>query len=192
MAIQPAKQDDIGYVDYDHYIDYLEGLQDAEQAEAQEPVEQAKPETAPPKSKTQIAVRTSRFRDQHAVLLTMATELDHLSATLSNAAEAKAARDHLNRLAGKLVVHLAKEDKSLYPQLLKSDSEEVVALTKRYIREMGDLAATFDQYNRRWVSPDAILKNRQQFQTETSAIVEALAIRIEQEDNELYVLADAL
>ena len=141
---------------------------------------------------TQLAVRTRRFRSQHDVLLTMAVELKQLSQTVSTLEEAKQVRDHLNRLAGKLVVHLAKEDKSLYPQLLAASDKTVVALTKQYIDEMGDLAEVFNLFNRRWVTPRFIYKYQDKFEAEAAAIVEALATRIDKENNELYVLADAL
>lgn len=141
---------------------------------------------------TQIGRRTQRFRNQHDVLINMAVELQEISATIATVEEAKQVRDHLNRLAGKLVVHLAKEDKSLYPKLLESADLQVVSLTKRYISEMGDLAKVFELYNKRWVTPLFIHKYQDKFQSETASIVKALAARIDKENNELYVLADAL
>jgi hemerythrin-like domain-containing protein len=141
---------------------------------------------------TQIGRRTQRFRNQHDVLINMAVELQEISAVIPTVDDAKKVRDHLNRLAGKLVVHLAKEDKSLYPKLLESADAQVVSLTKRYITEMGDLASVFELYNKRWVTPLFIYKYQDKFQSETASIVKALAARIDKENNELYVLADAL
>lgn len=149
-------------------------------------------ETEEPQPLTQIGRRTQRFRNQHDVLINMAVELQEISASIASVEDAKLVRDHLNRLAGKLVVHLAKEDKSLYPKLLESNDAQVVSLTKRYISEMGDLATVFELYNKRWVTPLFIHKYQDKFQLETASIVKALGSRIDKENNELYVLADAI
>ena len=145
-----------------------------------------------PASQTQMARRTEKFRRQHDVLVDLAGELDRLSKSIETLYDAKVVRSHLNHFAGKLVVHLAKEDKSLYPKLLESSDTQVVVLTRRFIREMGDLSATFDEFTKRWVGPADILVQKDEFQAELAGIVSALAKRIDKENNELYTLADDL
>lgn len=146
----------------------------------------------PEARQTLIARRTEKFRGQHNVLVYHAEDLYTRATSIETIEDAKAARKLLNHFAGKLVVHLAKEDKSLYPTLLKSSDPKVVALTKRFIREMGDLAETFEGYTKRWVNPQTILENNEDFAAETKSIVTALGQRIDRENNELYVLADEL
>ncbi len=141
---------------------------------------------------TLMARRTEKFRGQHNVLVFQATDLHKRATSIETIEDAREARQLLNHFAGKLVVHLAKEDKSLYPTLLAATDPKVVALTQRFIREMGDLAATFDSYTKSWVSPQKIFENKDEFAAETTAIVTALGQRIDKENNELYVLADEL
>ncbi len=144
------------------------------------------------RTQTQIAKRTEKFRRQHDVLLNLATELDGRSTSIHSLEDAKVIRTQLNHFAGKLVVHLAKEDKSLYPKLLESSDAQVVSLTRRFIREMGDLSSAFEAFTKRWVNPTDIFEQRAEFQSEMAGIISALATRIDKENNELYTLADSL
>lgn len=160
--------------------------------EAVESVDAEEEVPAEPTKPSLLARRTQRFRNQHDVLVAMAVELSERSQSIDSLEAAVAIRDLLNRLAGKLVVHLAKEDESLYPRLLESPESSVVAMTKKFIREMGDLASTFETYNKRWVTPANILERQDEFRSETATIVGALGERIDRENNQLYNMADSL
>lgn len=140
---------------------------------------------------TQTARRTDKFRGQHDHLLKLAVELGELSSSIASLEDAQQARAVLSNLGGKLLVHLAMEDKSLYPQLLASGQSEVVSLTKQFMDEMGGLAEAFEAYNKRWAGAATILEQSDTFQTETAGIVAALGTRIDKENNQLYPMADA-
>lgn len=90
------------------------------------------------------------------------------------------------------MVHLAKEDKSLYPRLLESGDRAIVSLTQRFIDEMGDLSATFGARTNRWGSPANIFERRDDSAAETAQVLGALGQRFDRENNELYNLADTL
>lgn len=140
----------------------------------------------------QLQQRTEKYRRQHEVLVDLAVELQTLSQNIESLPQAKEARTLLDRFAGKLVVHLAKEDKSLYPDLEASGNREVMMMAQCFKREMGGLAETFNTYTRKWVSPDKIVNNADEFRSETAAIVDTLAKRIDRENNELYAMADSI
>ncbi len=64
---------------------------------------------------------TQKFRDQHDDLLEQAGELKNLLNEEELSKNATVARDVLSGLLGKLKIHLAVEDKALYPQLKKAE-----------------------------------------------------------------------
>jgi hypothetical protein len=97
----------------------------------------------------------------------------------------------LARLAGVVNLHLAMEDKALYPALLAHSDATVAATARRFNEEMGSLAATFVAYIKAWPTAAAIKADPVRFSTESKAVFNALSKRIHRENVELYVLLDA-
>jgi hypothetical protein len=90
------------------------------------------------------------------------------------------------------MVHLAAEDKSLYPELLKHKDATVKALAGRYINEIGGLKAAFEAYRGKWPSPASIQANAHSFRSETTTVLQSLKKRIDRENGDLYKLVDSL
>ena len=84
---------------------------------------------------------TGQLRLQHDELLQLAdglaTELD--PARLGS--DEGACRQRLQRLLGRLAVHLAVEDKILYPRLLGHARADVARRARNFTEEMGALGA---------------------------------------------------
>ena len=81
--------------------------------------------------------RTQKFRTQHAEILQVAGELQqHLKPSLL-ADDATPARACLSRLMGKLTMHLAAEDKVLYPELCHHADATVAKLAKKFGWKLG-------------------------------------------------------
>jgi iron-sulfur cluster repair protein YtfE (RIC family) len=136
--------------------------------------------------------RTDNYRRQHDDLLGVATEISGKLDAQKLTRDATEVRTLLSKLLGKLNIHLAAEDKALYPQLLKSDSTEAKKLAERYISEMGGIADAVKAYSQKWPSPLAIQKDPASFVTETKSLFGALGQRINKENNELYNYVDQL
>ncbi len=135
---------------------------------------------------------TKTFRDQHDNLLKIASEISvHLNVDelLNDASEV---RSLLSKLLGKLTIHLAMEDKALYPRLLEHSDERVKSMAKRFIDEMGSLGEAVNAYKNKWPSALPIQKDPSDFIDQTKGIFDALAKRIERENNELYKMVDEL
>ena len=98
-------------------------------------------------------------------------------------------RTLLSNLAGKLNLHLAMEDKALYPRLMEKKDAESGVLARKYMDEMGGLAQVFTTYNSKW-QVSAISADAAGFCRETQTVFAALGKRIEREDNHLYPLVD--
>ena len=133
---------------------------------------------------------TAKFRARHGGILNVAKSIaQHLDAERLRK-DAREVRHLLSVLHGKLSVHLAMEDKSLYPRLLRHHDGDIRALTQRYIDEMGSLAGAFKDYVGHWPTPSAIQADPERFIAETGGVFDALGKRVAQENGELYVLAD--
>jgi hemerythrin-like domain-containing protein len=133
---------------------------------------------------------TDAYRKQHSELLALAAKLADALDPAKLGRDATPARLILSNLSGKLKVHLAMEDNSLYPRMLQDSDPAVSAMARRFADEMGGIAKAFGGYVERWPSANAIQLAPQQFIDETRKIFAALASRIERENNQLYPLLD--
>lgn len=136
--------------------------------------------------------RTENLRKQHAEILQLAREINaRLSAQL-DAADAAAIRPLLAKLAGLVSLHLAIEDRSLYPALAAHSDPEARMLSKRYMDEMAGIAAAFNDYVRNWQATAKMLADPAAFTSASKAVFNTLSKRIHYEHTELYPLLDAL
>ncbi len=135
---------------------------------------------------------TQRYRTQHTELLALTDQILTLIAAGDIVGRVASVRALLSALAGKLSIHLAMEDKTLYPNLMLHHDPDIRALAARYSDEMGSLAEDFTQFNRRWLTAAHIEKSPTEFVTEATRIFAALSSRIEKEDQGLYRLVDAI
>ena len=87
------------------------------------------------------------------------------------------------RLNHVLMVHLAKEDKLLYPKLLASPATK--GLAQRFADEMGGLAESYLAYNAAWPI-QRVEAEWADFGEATRGIMNALRKRILREERDLY------
>jgi hemerythrin-like domain-containing protein len=136
--------------------------------------------------------RTDALRQQHNEMLAIATRIASLLKPdeLSVEQTANAVRSDLSALAGKLMIHLAVEDKNLYPALSTSPDITAQGMAKKFQEEMGGLAQAFKDYTSSFPTGKAISSDPNSFITRTNAVFTALKQRIEREERDLYPLAD--
>lgn len=135
---------------------------------------------------------TQRYRAQHAELVALTNQITALWNDGNFGSSATEVRNLVSDLAGKLSIHLAMEDKRLYPILMAHADPDVRALAGRYSDEMGTLADDFAQFNRRWLTAGLIEKAPKEFIADAKRVLAALAMRIEKENGELFKLLDGL
>jgi hemerythrin-like domain-containing protein len=149
----------------------------------------------PPERKAnQVGVSspTYNMRRQHTQILQVCKEIDDLivsRALLSG--NSSNASGCLVRLTGQLKVHLAMEDKVMYPALINHSDPTIADLAKRYQDEMGGLVSVYLAYADKW-STKAIDSDPVEFAAATKIVFAALRDRIDREDNELYPLVDKM
>jgi hemerythrin-like domain-containing protein len=133
---------------------------------------------------------TSQLRVQHTELLKIAGEISVQLNANELSKDASAMRALLSLLIGRLGIHLAMEDKSLYPELMKHADERVRETANRFVAEMGGIADVLEDYKRKYPGAGAIERSPEDFVKDTKMIFEALATRIDKENNELYPILE--
>lgn len=136
--------------------------------------------------------KTTTLRGQHDELVRIVTKISPLLTSNKIQENAKIIRDLLSDLFGKLNVHLVIEDKSLYPGLIKNPDDNVKKVAQKFIEEMGSIGEAVKAYKQEWPTASHIQKNPNDFLEQTKGLFDALANRIERENNELYKLVDEL
>ncbi len=101
-------------------------------------------------------------------------------------AEANQVALMISTLAGKLKIHLSTEDLYMYPDLLKSQSQEVRIIAKEYIDEMGNISEAFTEYKNSFNTRSKITADIEAFKTETEKVFTLLESRISKEEVSLY------
>lgn len=130
--------------------------------------------------------KTKSYRDQHDKILESLVELEKMVASGKYTGTVMA----IARLAGKVKVHLAVEDKSLYPSLVGHTDKSVSDMAKNFQKEMGQLAGVFVAWVEKWNSDIIIEKSAADFKKETTVVIKALRDRIDRENNQLYATYD--
>lgn len=117
---------------------------------------------------------------EHAELDALAVKLLAEIETNSPSETLSALRWRLNHV---LMVHLAKEDKVLYPRLLAQPATRAVA--QRFASEMGDLAQIYLAYTSTWTI-ERVEADWDGFGAATRKVMTALRRRILREERDLY------
>jgi hypothetical protein len=134
--------------------------------------------------------RIDAFRKHHDDILTIAHQINAQLDDAYSDSTAERLRMLLAKLAGLVNLHLAMEDRALYPQLLAHADAEIAETARRFNDEMGAVAASFVAYIKAWPTASAIKKAPMRFTTESKMIFNALSKRIHRENEELYVLLE--
>lgn len=104
-------------------------------------------------------------REQKPPAVALIDELSKLLTPETIAAQAGEARKLVSQISGILRMHLAMEDKALYPRLAAHADERLRELSKRYAEEMGGLHASFTSYLARWPTQSSITRDAEGFCT---------------------------
>jgi GAF domain-containing protein len=143
--------------------------------------------TEPAESSVRINQRidVQTCRDHHSVLRYLVEELGKHD---KSAEESLAL---LGRFRSVLVTHLRLEDDYLYPRLGQSANAIIRGKAERYKREMGGVREQFVQLWQKWSAPNAIAGNIDGWQNDWRKFSQTLTGRIDTEDSDLYIAAEA-
>lgn len=94
----------------------------------------------------------------------------------------------LAQLSGIIKMHLASEDKYVYPVLMKHQDIKIKTTAEVFANEMGALAKAFEEYKIKYLGASKIAENAAAFLSETEKVFSVLKERIRKEDLSLYPL----
>ena len=131
------------------------------------------------------------LKAQHRILLDQASGLAGLATRVRFPDDALEADHVIGDMHALLVRHLQIEDQWLYPTLMKADAQAMREFATESSEEMGGILGAWLAYRREW-SADTIHAHPERFAMATRGIVEALALRVEREEDHLYPAMDSL
>ncbi len=134
---------------------------------------------------------TAELRREHASILRRVSILNGLAASRMTREIAEQTCKSILAIDGLLVAHLRDEDELLYPKLIAAQDSEVRRTAETWFEDMSGILGAWIAYRDHW-TPDDVLANTDRFRAATTGILGALAMRIENENRELYPLLDRL
>ncbi len=130
-----------------------------------------------------------KFKQDHLTILGNATELRRLiQAGIAGNAEAIAKM--IVSMSANIKMHLASEDRVLYPGLTGSSNTTAAQMAKKFQAEMGAIAAAYGDFSRKWNIGSKVAAEPDEFRKAADQILKALHERIQREDRDLYPLAE--
>ena len=133
---------------------------------------------------------TDTYRRQHADFVELVGRIQPMLDPQTLPTQSRQVREMLSTLFGKLSVHLAMEDSSLYPRCQKHSNDKVREIATRFANEMSGHKSAVDAFGRKWTENE-IRNNAALFSTETKKLFSVLNDRINRENREFYTLIDA-
>lgn len=130
-----------------------------------------------------------RFKRDHVSLMRSVGALREL-VHAGIAAHADAIAHELVAMSAAVKLHLAAEDRTLYPAL--AADARTRQLGQRFQTEMGGLAKAYGEFVHRWNLPARIADEPEAFRSEANAVFKALHDRVQRENRELYPLLEGL
>lgn len=126
-----------------------------------------------------------RFKQQHRDIL---DGIDQLR-TLSRAGVAENAgqiAQGIKSLGQLINLHLAIEDRILYPMLQKSDNASLASMGREYQAEMSAIATPFISFARKWNSASVLNSDPEGFRSDANTVLKRVYERMRREDTEFY------
>lgn len=136
--------------------------------------------------------KSDMFRRQHQELLELVKQMEAMLQVSTLPTKAKEVRTLLSTLIGKLNVHLAMEDQSLYPSLKAAPDEKLRNLGRRFVDEMGGIKSAVEAFSKTYGGATAIAAAPDAFVKGINDLFAVLRKRIKREDDELYPALDRL
>ena len=123
---------------------------------------------------------------KHCIIRDYLEQIRALAAHTIERVEAVSIAECINKMTGVLNMHLASEDSFVYPKLLEHNEEKIRSLTKSYMEEMRGLAAAYTDFHQKYNTPSKILADVEGFKAAFKVVRDALLLRMDREEKELY------
>ena len=132
-----------------------------------------------------------KFKHEHVAILAAIDNLRNL-ARAGVARQAQAIAEQIVAMSGMIKLHLAVEQRYLYPAVQASGLASVARLGHRYETEMQGIAGDYLAFAARWNTAARLALEPEAFRSEANTVLQALYQRMRREDTELYPAVEAL
>lgn len=102
-------------------------------------------------------------------------------------------KEHAGDIAGLIVsmntvikVHLAVEDRVLYPALQEGEDKALADMGRHYQEEMKDIASAYIAFSRHWNTPTQVANDPEKFRAEANTVLRRVHERMQKENTEFY------
>ncbi len=131
-----------------------------------------------------------KFKQQHIEIIGCVSTLRNLvkSGIQKNAAEISRL---IIAMSSIIKLHLAVEDKILYPALQTANNPMLASMGKRFQDEMTSIAMAYLSFARRWNTADNVAKNPEGFRSDANSVLKVLHDRMRKEDVDFYPVIEA-
>ncbi|HCL87452.1 MAG TPA: hemerythrin [Comamonadaceae bacterium] len=126
-----------------------------------------------------------RFKHEHVDIL---AQIDRLR-TLSHAGPAQHAAEiarGIVAMSSTIRLHLAVEDRLLYPALQAGGDADLARLGARFQHEMGEIAGSYAAFARRWNTAERVASDPEGFRAEANVALRRVYERMRREDHDFY------
>lgn len=130
-----------------------------------------------------------KLKRDHNEILAQVTQLKKFSHS-GIVENADAIARQIVSMSSLIKLHLAAEDRVLYPALAKSADPDIARTGKEFQLEMGDIAAAYMKFAGNWNIAKKVSADPEGFRDDANNIFQALNRRIQLENSKLYPLAD--
>lgn len=139
----------------------------------------------------ELHVDLSKFKQQHLEIKRCIGELrSHSRAGIADHAEDIARL--VNAMSGLIKLHLAAEDRALYPALKASGDAQLARLGEAFQLEMADIVPHYTAFARKWITASQVRKDPEGFRADANQVLKALHDRVAREDRDFYPRAEQL
>ena len=123
---------------------------------------------------------------KHRVIQDYLEQLTELVNGTINKTNAPLIAELINKTTGVLNMHLASEDRFVYPKLLENNDQRIRSIARSYMDEMTKIADAYLAFHKKYNTPSKILANTDEFKKTFKQVRDALLMRIDREEKELY------
>lgn len=126
-----------------------------------------------------------RFKHEHVDILESIATLRRLTqaGVASNAVQIAQSVVAMSSL---IKLHLAVEDRMLYPALQNGSDVQLARLGQRFQQEMGAIASAYVAFARRWNTAEALRGDEAGFKADANAVLRQVYERMQRENHDFY------
>ncbi|MYN11668.1 hemerythrin domain-containing protein [Pusillimonas sp. TS35] len=131
-----------------------------------------------------------RFKHHHVQILQGIKKMREY-AHAGIAEHASVIAQQLKELSSLVTLHLAIEDRILYPALRQGADAELARMGKAYQDDMKGIASAYIAFSRQWRTGAAIAAAAEEFRAQANVVLRDLHARMQRENREFYPAIEA-